>query len=142
MALNKPYEAYERPGLVVSYRMAAVRIFKGALVGVNSTGFAVPMSKATTGLKFVGVAAETVDNRGGTAGGKTLNVTKSGSFVLSCLSVSQSQIGREVFADNDWSVTVSAPSEGEDYLVGTIVSIESTSQGGAGCRVRIDRHTV
>ena len=85
-ALTTAYEAFEKPGLVISYKASNVKILKGALVGVNASGFLVPMAHGTASLKFVGVANETVDNSGGSAGDKSVNVTKSGSFVMKAAS--------------------------------------------------------
>ncbi|MCW5937457.1 MAG: hypothetical protein KIT11_09145 [Fimbriimonadaceae bacterium] len=145
MALSKAFETYERPGLVVSYKMSNVKIYKGANVGVNTLGYAIPMSHATASLKFVGVANETVDNTGGAAGDKVVNVTKSGSFVFKAASgfnPAQADVGKEVYALTDWEVQSSTSGLTNQYKVGTVVSIESTSTGVAGVRVRIDNYSV
>lgn len=144
-ALTKAYEAYERPGLVVSYAMAAVKIFKGALVGVDGSGWARPMAPGTSNLKFVGVAAETVDNSGGSAGERSLNISKSGTFTFKAgagFAPVQADLGKELNALTDWEVILAAPPAGTAYKVGTIVALERTSAGEAGVRVRIDRHVV
>ena len=66
--LSKPYENFERPGLVVAYKTAAdTKVFKGAAVGVDSGGNIVPLSPSTANLKFVGIAGESCDNSGGAA---------------------------------------------------------------------------
>ena len=79
-SLTSNLETFEKPGLVVSYKQSAAVIFKGALVGVNASGYLAGMSHAAASLKFVGVANEKIDNSAGAAGDKSLNVTKSGSF--------------------------------------------------------------
>lgn len=144
-ALTKPYEAYERPGLVVSYKLAPVKVYKGALVGVDADGWLRPLTHGTADLKFVGVANETVDNSGGSAGDKAVNVTKSGSFVLKAASgfaPAQSDLGKEVYVNTDWEVQTSSAGLTNLYKVGTIVATEMTSTGQAGVRVRTDDYTV
>lgn len=144
-ALTQSYETFERPGIVVAYKQAAVKLYKGALVGVNSSGFATSMSHATASLKFVGVANETGDNSAGAAGDKTMPVTKSGCFVFkagSGFTPAASDLGKEVYANSDWEVQIVTTGLTTQYKVGTIVGIETTSTGSAGVRVRIDNYTV
>lgn len=144
-ALNKPFETFERPGLVVAYRMSNVRIFKGALVGLNSSGLVVPLAHGTANLRFVGVANETVDNSTGVAGARTVNVTKSGSFVFAAQSgftPALSDLGREAFAVTDNDLQVATTGLTSQYRVGTIVALESTSVGTTGVRIRIDNYTL
>lgn len=145
MALTKPFEAFERPGLLMSYKLAAVKVYKGALVGVNSSGFATPMTHATAGLKFIGVANETVDNSGGAAGDKSVNVTKVGSFVFKAASgftPAQGDLGVEVNVSSDFEVKKGTSGLTNTYPVGTIMGIEATSTSESGVRIRIDAHTV
>ncbi len=52
---------------------ASTKIFVGALVAINATGYAVPGSVATT-LKGAGVAEDFVDNSSGSAGDKSVKV--------------------------------------------------------------------
>lgn len=101
-ALTTAYETFEKPGLVISYKISAVKVYKGALLGVNASGFAVPMDHAAANLKFTGVANETVDNSAGDAGDKNVNVTKSGTFVFKAASgftPAQADVGKEVYAN-------------------------------------------
>ncbi|HRF61138.1 MAG TPA: hypothetical protein PLH94_14640 [Fimbriimonadaceae bacterium] len=144
-ALSQAYESFEKPGLVVSYKASAAKLYKGSLIGVNAGGFAARMDHAVANLKFVGVANETVDNASGAAGDKVLNMTKSGSFVMKAASgftPAQADIGKEVYANTDWEVQVSTSGLTNQYKVGTIVGLETTSTGATGVRVRIDNHTV
>lgn len=144
-ALTQTYESFEKPGLVVSYKASAAKLYKGALIGVNSSGFAARMDHGVASLKFVGVANETVDNASGVAGDKVINLTKSGSFVMKAASgftPAQADIGKEVYANTDWEVQISTSGLTNQYKVGTIVGLESTSTGAVGVRVRIDNYTV
>jgi len=143
--LTQPYEAYERPGLVVAYKMAAVKVFKGAALGVAADGFCLPMTPATAGLRFIGIAVETVDNVGGTAGAKSVNVAKSGAFVFkpaSGYTPAQADLGKEAHAASDWEIQVSATGLANAYKTGVVIGLETTSTGAAGLRIRIDNHTL
>ncbi|MCW5938711.1 MAG: hypothetical protein KF884_05810 [Fimbriimonadaceae bacterium] len=145
MALNKPFENYERPGVVVSYKVSNVKIFKGSFVGVNSSGFLVPMSHATASLKFVGIANESVDNTGGAPGEKSLNVTKTGSFVMktaSAFTPGIADLGKELYCLTDWEVQATTVGLTNSYKIGTMVALETTSTGALGVRVRISNYTV
>lgn len=142
-ALTQAYEAYEKPGLVVSYKLAAVKAYKGGMVGVNSAGYLTPMTPATASLKFIGVANETVDNSAGSAGDHALVAAKAGSFVMKAASgytPAIADIGSEVYAASDNEVQTSTSGLSHAYKVGTIVNIETTSAGAAGVRVRIDNY--
>lgn len=143
-ALTTPYEAFERPGIVVAYKMSNVKIFKGAMVGLNALGFAIPMTHSTANLKFVGIANESVDNSSGTAGDKTISVTKNGTFVVkaSGFTPSLANLGAEVFVLSDWEVQINGTGLTNSYKPGTIVAIETTSGGGSGVRIRIGNYTL
>lgn len=143
--LTKSYEAYEKPGLVVNYKLASAAVFKGGLVGVNSSGYVLPMAHGTASLKFVGVSNESVDNSGGSAGDRNALVTKAGAFVFKAASgytPALSDIGKEVYANTDWEVQVSSAGLTTAYKIGTVIGVETTSTGASGVRVRIDNYTL
>ncbi|MFQ3611271.1 MAG: hypothetical protein SNJ72_07230, partial [Fimbriimonadales bacterium] len=125
-----------REGLLMSYAVKAnVRIWKGALVCVDSTGFLVPASD-TAGLRFVGVAFESVDNTAGANGAVRCRVIKRGSFVYNRTGTySQADVGVTVRAVSDNEV---AKTSTNNIVVGTVVELLD----GARVRIRIDNHTV
>lgn len=144
-ALTTAFETFEKPGLVVSYKMSNVKIYKGALVSLNSSGYAIPIAHGTASLKFIGVANETIDNSGGSPGDKTVNVTKSGSFVMKAVSgftPAIGDLGKEAYANTDWEVQIATAGLTNQYKIGTITGVETTSTGAAGVRVRIDNYTL
>lgn len=144
-SLSQNLETFEKPGLVVGYKQSNALVYKGALLGVNASGYAVSMAHGTAGLKFIGVANEKIDNSAGAAGDKSVNVTKSGSFVFKAASgftPAVADLGKEVYANTDWEVQTSSIGLTNAYKVGTIVGIETTSTGAAGVRIRIDNHTL
>lgn len=143
-ALTTPFETFEKPGLVISYKIAAAKLFKGALVGVNASGFLAAVSPDTANMKFSGIANETVDNAAGNAGDKRMNVTKSGTFVFKAAASytpAQADVGKEAYASSDWEVQISAVGLTNAYKVGRIVALETTSTGQTGVRIRIDDYT-
>ncbi len=135
-ALTQPYEAHEREGLIIAYPVKAnAKIWKGALVCVDSTGHLIPAADAS-GLRFVGVAFESVDNTGGGNGDKRCRVIKRGSFVYNRVgSYTQADIGATVRAASDNEV---AKISTNNILVGTVVELLD----GNRVRIRIDNHTV
>jgi hypothetical protein len=134
--LQQPYEAHEREGLIVAYPVKAnARIWKGALVCVDSTGYLVPASDAAN-LRFVGVAFESVDNTGGANGAKRCRVVKRGTFVYNRIgSFTQADIGTTARAITDNEV---AKTSTNNIVVGTVVELLD----GNRVRIRIDNHTV
>ncbi|MFN7016611.1 MAG: hypothetical protein ACK4P5_05490 [Fimbriimonadales bacterium] len=135
-ALTQPYEAHEREGLIVAYPVKAnAKIWKGALVCVDNTGYLVPAADAA-GLRFVGVAFESVDNTGGSNGDKRCRVIKRGSFVYNRVgNYTQADVGATVRATSDNEV---AKTSTHNILVGTVVELLD----GNRVRIRIDNHTV
>ncbi|MEQ1823164.1 MAG: hypothetical protein ABL949_11685 [Fimbriimonadaceae bacterium] len=141
MALTQPYENFEKPGIVVGYKLSNVKVYKGALLAVNSSGYAIPLTHATASLKFIGIANETIDNSAGNAGDKSINVTKSGSFVFKAaagFAPAQADIGKELYALSDWEVQIATAGLTNQYKVGRILGLESTSTGVTGVRLRVE----
>ncbi|MCX7924665.1 MAG: DUF2190 family protein [Fimbriimonadales bacterium] len=135
-ALTQPYEAHEREGLIIAYPVKAnAKIWKGALVCVDSSGYLIPANDAA-GLRFVGVAFESVDNTGSGNGDKRCRVVKRGSFVYNRSgSYTQADVGATVRAISDNEV---AKTSTHNVLVGTVVELLD----GNRVRIRIDNHTV
>lgn len=80
MALTADRNTPLKDGELVSVPVAAnAKIFAGALVAANSTGYAAPGSVATT-LTYLGRAEEYVDNTGGANGDKTVQVRRRKAF--------------------------------------------------------------
>lgn len=143
-SLTSAFETYEKPGIVISYKLSNIKVFKGALVGVDASGYLTPMSHGTANLMFAGVANETVDNSAGSAGAKSVNVTKSGTFVMKAaagFTPAQADIGKELYANTDWEVQISSAGLTNAFKVGRIVALETTSTGAAGVRCRVDDYT-
>jgi len=133
----KEHKTFEKPGLVVSYKLGVTRVFRGALVGLDEEGWLYPMMEKPS-LRFVGVAHETIDNSAGPEGFKSVNVSKTGSFVYHYRGEDhplQSLIGLEAYACTGDSVTCDVVF---GKPVGNVIGIEPTENGRPGVRIRID----
>ncbi len=141
MPLTQPYENFEKPGIVVGYKLSNVKVYKGSMLALNASGFAIPITHATASLKFIGIANETLDNSAGNAGDKSINVTKSGSFVFKAAAgfvPVQADLGKELYAFSDWEVQIATAGLTNLYKTGRIVGLEATSTGVSGVRLRVE----
>lgn len=108
-----------------------VNIYKGAFVGVNSsTGYARPL---TAGDDFLGVAYAQADNTvsGHTAGGIDARLHQSIDVVHALSGVAATDIGSEVYASDDETLTLTSTS---NTRIGRIVAIEGTNLVRARCQ--------
>lgn len=125
-------------GALKSYPVAAsTTIYKGTLVGLNSSGYLVSMSD-TAGLKFAGVAYEKIDNSAGANGAKSARVEKSGEYELAYAGgdATQALVGQEVYAQDNQTVDEDAALTTNDYKVGSVAEFISAAK----LRVRIDNY--
>jgi hypothetical protein len=83
---------------------AAKRIFKGALVGLASSGYAQPL---LAGDAFAGIAYEETDNTVGANGAMTVRVYTQGDFGHALAGAAAADVGRPVFASADNVLTFS-----------------------------------
>lgn len=94
-------------------------IYRGALVGLNSSGYLVPMS-ASTSLTCVGVAQETADNTDGDAGDLSVEV-QSGCFKFTNSAdadeITRAEIGSACYAQDDDTVAKLATSRSAAGIV-------------------------
>jgi len=128
-------EAKRKDGEVISYPMAAVKIPKGALVNINSSGFATNATDAASET-FAGVAYETVDNSAGSAGNLEIRVQTSGTFVFvdGGGNGAQTDVGVAFKIVDNQTVTDAATTNN----ISAGVAVESIS--ATSVRIRIDRY--
>ncbi len=89
-----------------SFQVAAsVRVYKGAFVGLNASGYAKGL---TAGDTFLGIAYEEIDNSSGANGDLSVRVYSLGDFGHTLTSAAVTDIGRPVFASADDTLTFSA----------------------------------
>jgi len=127
--LTAPRNTPQRAGAgVVIGVYTNTRILAGSLVAVNSSGYAVPASD-TSGLKVIGCAMETVDNRtnaegAGDSGAKTVTV-KAGIFRwVNGGSLTDADIGSIAYVEDDQTVSTAAEMT-YDIVAGVIVDVDA-----------------
>lgn len=143
--VTKANESKRSPGDIVDLPVADnVIIYKGTIVVIDTSGYANIPSDAA-GLKFAGIAYETVDNTitGHTAGGLRIRVYQEGIFSLENVDVDFADMGTYVYADltatgTPKRVTKTATGSTNKMQVGVSVSGLGHSSDSE-IRVKIDR---
>lgn len=120
--------AIKRRGRTIVAKMAVVKLYAGQLICANASGFAAPAAD-TANFIILGRAEETVDNTGGSAGDKSIRVTK-GVFkwanAASTPAVVQGDIGRTAYVSDDQTV---ARTGGSNNVVAGVID-EIDADGG------------
>lgn len=118
----------KQDGDLQGYPVATLnKIYAGTFVVLNSSGYAKGGS-ASAGEKFVGIAAETVDNSAGANGAKWVNVWTRGHFEMAASSIAQASVGADMYyIDNQTFDETDAGSLG--IKVGKLVKVISATRG-------------
>ena len=134
-ATTSARESKRKDGELISYRMAAVKIPKGALVNINAAGYATNASD-TASETFAGVAYESVDNSAGSAGDTSIRVQTTGTFVFvdGGGNGAQTDVGIAFKVIDNQTITDAATTN--SIVAGTAVESISTTK----VRIRIDRY--
>lgn len=117
---------------------ANVKIFIGALVVANATGFAAPGSTAI-GLTYLGRAEEFCDNTGGADGAKTVIVRRKNAFKwanLAADAITQARVGKVCYIADDQTVAATS-GNGTRSPAGIVTAVDTdgvwvAGQSGAG----------
>jgi hypothetical protein len=96
-------------------------IYAGSLVGINSSGYLVPMSVSTT-LTCVGMALETVDNNPGNSGALYCQVQQGVARWANGSSITLASVNALAYADDDQTVSTTATGKS---IAGTIYKVDS-----------------
>lgn len=130
--LNHPW----REGQVLGMKMAAVKIYKGAMVGLAAevtkglpdTGYVTNMRVGNTNAYlFCGVAEETVDNSSGAAGARTIMVRRTGCIRVAKSSAAQTDVGRVAHVADNQTVEMTNTT-GKEASVGWVYYVPNTTQ--------------
>lgn len=107
---------------------ASTHIYAGGLVGINSSGYAVP-GASTTALRIVGVADKEYDNSSGGAGALTVTA-ETGAFWLANSSagdaISDDDVGLPCFAVDDQTVALTGGTVGARPVAGEVLDVDAT----------------
>jgi len=112
---------------VESYPVAAsTKIYKGSLVMINSSGYAIPGAD-TASCVFVGVAQEQIDNSSGSNGDKRVTVKRVGCFEFAYGGTAAiTDVGTAVYLVDDQTVNA-AGSTSNDIKCGVISQVDATN---------------
>jgi hypothetical protein len=109
-------------------------IYKGALVMLNSAGYAVEGADTSGGV-FMGVADETADNAAGADGAISIRVRTTGVYAFAYSgTLNQASIGTKCYIVDDNTVAAAATTT-NDVLCGHVVGLKAAGVAW----VRIDR---
>ena len=130
--LTANYDTADKRGIVVGYNVqAATKIFAGALVAIDASGFLVNAADAA-GLVFAGVAYESGDNSVGAAGAVGVRVQEAGTVVVPLSGTwGQGVVGKKAFCVDNNTVAVSGTAN--SLYVGDVVALVA----GGKVRVRV-----
>lgn len=125
MALTQDRNTTMKATEVLVVPMAAnTRIFAGALVVANGTGFAAPGSTALN-LSYLGRAEEFVDNRGGTAGAAHIEIRHGKAFCwANDGTITQAHLFKTAYIVDDETVAA-GDATGTRSAAGRIVGIDT-----------------
>ncbi len=118
--LTANYDAERKDGILVAYKVAArAVVYKGAMVCLNSRGYAVPAADEP-GLRFAGFAYERGDNAAGGDGDISARVWKDGSFRVAMSSPALEDLGADAYVVDDNAVALDTS---HSVWAGTVVEI-------------------
>lgn len=103
---------------------ASTKIYKGGMVGIDSTGYAVPMS-AALGLVCIGKALHTKDNTSGSNGDLTVDVDQGVFWYANGDTITAAMAGSDCYASDDQTVNVSDGGQARSFA-GRIIAVDAT----------------
>lgn len=99
-------------------------IYLGSLVCINAAGQVVRV-QTSGGVAFGGVSDRNLNNTGNAAATTSNVVARTGTFALTVPGATFANIGANVYATDDSTLTLTAPSSGFTQAVGMLVGIEN-----------------
>lgn len=126
MALAADRNTEMMDGELLSLPMAVAKIFAGALVAVNSLGYATK-GQAATGMTYIGRAEEQVDNSAGNAGDKNILVRRGEAFKWKNSGTSAivpADLGKICYIEDDQTVS-KTDQAGTLSAAGMIIGVDS-----------------
>ncbi|ADE10470.1 hypothetical protein [Sideroxydans lithotrophicus] len=127
MALVAERDTHMQDGEVISAPIAAnVKAFAGGLAAANATGYATPGAVAAT-LTYLGRFEETVDNTGGAAGAKNVQIRRGKAFKFKnsgADAVTQASLGKACYIVDDETVAATNGA-GARSAAGIVVGLDA-----------------
>lgn len=126
MALAADRNTQMRDGELLSLPMAAAKIYAGAIVAVNSSGYATK-GQAATGMTYIGRAEGQVDNSAGSNGDKSVLVRRGKDFKWknsATSAITQADLGKVCYIEDDETVS-KTDQAGTLSAAGTITGVET-----------------
>jgi len=128
MALAADRNTPHKDGELVSVPVATnKKIYAGALVAANATGFATPGATATT-LTYLGRAEQFVDNTGGADAAKSVVVRRGKAFKWKNSAgdaVTQAEMGKTCYIVDDETVSKTNAGGNTQSAAGKVVGVDS-----------------
>ena len=106
---------------------ANTKIFAGALVAANATGFATKGATATT-LTYLGRSEEYIDNTGGADGAKTIQVRHGKAFKFKNSggdAITQADLGKTCYIVDDETVSKTNAGGNTQSAAGKVMGIDA-----------------
>lgn len=128
MSLNADRNTQLKDAELIAVPVAAgAKIFAGALVVANATGFAAPGSSATT-LTYLGRAEQYVDNTAGADGAVTVLVRRKRAFYWKNSAgdaVTQASLGKVAYIVDDETVSKTNAGGNTQSAAGTVIGVDA-----------------
>lgn len=105
VALTADRKTDKREGRLDDIPVAAVKVYAGSLVCINTAGYLAPAAN-TAGFRLAGVSAEYVDNAAGAAGAVRCRVMRDHWHRYAIGSVAITDIGKKLYVADDQTVTL------------------------------------
>ena len=129
-ASAQAWDTKRSEGDIVPLKMGAEKIYKGTMVDIDATGYAVQIAE-TASLVFAGVAAETVDNSAGSPGAKSISVRTTGEFKFKTTGLAQTNVGDIAYADlgntDAGQRVLDTPTAAKELAVGRYAGLDSST---------------
>jgi predicted RecA/RadA family phage recombinase len=124
-ALTDNKEVIEKNRRLLSLKVgASANIFKGAICKIKADGYMAPMAAEASAF-MAGIAYEVGNNSNGADGDIECRVLREGVFQMVTAGASQADLGSDVFASDDQ--TVSTTQGANEIKVGKIVEVISAT---------------
>lgn len=126
-ALTQDRETARKDFLLKSVPVAASTvIYKGSLVAINSSGYAVPAADSAS-LRVIGVAYEKADNSAGANAAIDVRVQTAGIYKFAASSITQAMVGKIMYVVDDQTVDDAVGTNG--IKAGRLVEFVATTEG-------------